>query len=181
MFIDVPLGVVIYVIVSWFFGEAFNHWILVLTIFFAFFPDLDLIPFLLLRKRLRLVSHHITHLPTVLVSVGSVSLLILTENTYLPALFGLCVTAHFVHDSFTSQTGIKWFWPFSKRAYVLRDYRFVRVQNRELFYESLRTTISERSFVDEITNGIKGELPGIKTWIFFFVAVLLVIFYSLLA
>lgn len=181
MFIDVPLGVVIYVIVSWFFGEAFNHWVLVLTIFFAFFPDLDLIPFLLFRKRLRLVSHHIIHFPTVLVSMGSVSLLILTGNAYLVVLFGLCVAAHFVHDSFTSQAGIRWFWPFSKRAYVLRDYRFVRVQNRERFYEHLRTTIDKRSMIDEVMNGIKGELPGIKTWIFFFAAVFLVIFYSFLA
>lgn len=155
MLIDATIGIAVYLAVSWLFDKSFDVAVWLAAIIFAHLPDSDTIPYLLLRKRFKLVSHHLIHYPLVLIPLGAIALLALCGTLYLPLLYALSVTGHFIHDS-TSVTGIKWLAPFSPRnAYRLEGWRFVRARDREAFYAELRPTIAKRTFIDEISMRIE--------------------------
>lgn len=150
MLVDATIGIAVYLALSWLFDKPFDTAVLLAAIIFAHLPDIDAIPYFLLRKRFKLVSHHLIHYPLILIPLGTIALLALCSALYLPLLYALSVTGHFIHDS-ASVTGIKWLAPFSPRnAYRLEGWRFVRARDREAFYAELRPTISKRTFIDEI-------------------------------
>lgn len=150
MLIDATIGIAVYLAVSWLFAKPFSIAIWLATIIFAHLPDIDTIPYLLLRNRYKLVSHHLVHYPLVLIPLGSAVLFAFYGDFYLPLLYALGVTGHFIHDS-TSVTGIKWLAPFSHhKAYRLEGWRFVHARDREAFYAALRPAITKRTFIDEI-------------------------------
>ncbi len=148
MFIDIAAGTVIYVFVSLMFGESFAWMPFLLTLFFALSPDSDFIPYLLLRKKLKLVSHHIIHFPLLFLPIGAL-LVYFLAGFYFVVLFLLAAFAHFVHDSM-SETGIQWLWPVDISSYSINKGRIGVAYKRELYYQCLRQTREERSIADEV-------------------------------
>ncbi|KKS37770.1 MAG: hypothetical protein A3G49_05505 [Candidatus Sungbacteria bacterium RIFCSPLOWO2_12_FULL_41_11] len=178
MFIDLASGMVVYVIVSLFFGIQFDYRVLGLSIFFAFFPDLDFIPYVLLRRRFKLVSHHIIHFPLMLIPVGAGLVWLVTQSSYLAILFALGVFIHFLHDG-SDKTGMYWLWPLMRRPYQLTGRGFVMsAEARRAVFEESRKGADKRSAWDEVT--MRMEAVGVKTKAYLLVALLLVLLHAFL-
>ena len=158
---DIVSGLVLYTVTALVFGEAFNLVDLVLVVFFAVAPDIDFVPFALLRKRLKLASHWIIHFPSLYIPIGAVLTWAVVHEWFYVASFVLASFAHFVHDAMGVQ-GIQWFWPFSKTAHAVEGFKFVRVdpEERRRFYDHLRVGASGRDILDEIRMRIGKGRPG---------------------
>ena len=148
---DIMFGLGIYVLLALVFGRTFSLADLMLTVFFAVAPDIDFVPFALLRRRLKLVSHWIIHFPLLYIPIGSVLVWIATGEWFYVTAFVLASIAHFRHDA-TSIPGIQWLWPISSQAYAVNGLRIVRVDpdERQRFYDRLREGASKRSILDEV-------------------------------
>lgn len=178
MFIDLAFGILCYVGASFFFGRAFDLLPFLAAIFFAFSPDLDMIPYLLLRKRLRLVSHHIMHYPIVFVAAGVLGTVLIDPSGYLSLLFFAAAVAHFIHDTCTNEAGIKWLWPFGHERFALRDRRVVKIprDTGEKVYREFEPGINSRTAIDEVVMRFEGI--GLKTGLLIAVALLLLILFA---
>jgi hypothetical protein len=168
--VDMTIGILLYLTISILFGEKFSVIFLAVTIFFAHFPDADMIPFLFLRKKFDLVSHQpIGHHPLILVPLtGAVGHWI--GGPYLSALMAISTLYHFVHDS-AEEVGLAWLSPFSKKRWSLLGGWPRRVPDKfvEEFYEKVRE-ISRKG--DSAANEIKlrVEMDAFNpTTMFFFV------------
>ena len=86
---------------------------------FSLAADLDVFAELAQRGRIggRVQGHHreLTHFPLTYLPVFI--LIYFLFGKIWSALFGLCVFLHFLHDSVGMGWGIKWWWPFSNKAY----------------------------------------------------------------
>lgn len=174
MFIDGAIGVIIYVVVSVVFGKDFNLGTLLLTIIvFSISPDYDLIPYFALRRKKGWVSHHLIHYPLIFVPIGAAGF-VLGGSFYLAALFGACAISHFVHDSM-GETGIRWWYPFSKESYMLRDGRFV-FTDRQAVLARLEKGKEKRTTKEEIA--MRMEEIGRGTKILLLVACLMIVIYA---
>lgn len=72
--VDMALGCFNYVAWSWIAGQRFSTLFLFLSIFSTHFPDADMIPYLFLRGRYRLVSHWVVgHHPLLLLPFVAVA------------------------------------------------------------------------------------------------------------
>lgn len=124
--VDMVLGFLNYVAWSWIAGQRFNVWFLFLSIFVTHFPDVDIIPYILLRKRCRLVSHWIVghHPLLVLLFVAIISFV--SAKMWIPDRIGYTVALtisgvflHFLHDGM-SGLGFPWLSPFSLKRFRFR-------------------------------------------------------------
>jgi len=130
--VDMSLGILIYLGMSLIFGMKFSPAILGFSILCSHLPDVDMVPYLLLRKRFHLVSHQIFfHQPTWFVPVGTLCVvgftfslcdlfLVVDENfyrCYLLAIAGSAIFAHFLHDS-SNLPGLHWLAPFTWERYA---------------------------------------------------------------
>lgn len=140
----------VYVVMSFIFWRPFSWAELLLVMFFAWAPDSDGIPFLLLRKRFRLVSHWFIHYPLPYILIVGSLVWWWGRDWFCLTTFVLASLAHFLHDSH-SVPGIRWGGPWG-RAYRLEGFRLVRVDelDRAIFYQRLREGTSQRSALDEI-------------------------------
>ena len=174
MVVDLAIGILAYVWTSEVFGKNFNVWMLFLSIVFAFSPDADMAIFALLRKRLKLVSHHIIHFPLVFLPVGG-SLIGLIGGWYLATMFLAAAFSAFVHDS-CNIVGVRWLYPFSKQAYRLVGRKIVWARERESYYEQLRQTRTMRTLWDEIWMRIREDANRSTLEILLISCVFLVLF-----
>lgn len=158
MLYDLCIGVLIYIGTSVVFGEPFNSGYLAAALSFSLFPDLDFIPYILLRKKFQLVTHRFIHYP---IFFGAIGLILIWISPYLGILFLLCTLAHFVHDTLSdtsaSPLGVQWLYPFSEAGIVFRGGKFLRVskEERESLLELRRQTwqpAEKRSLWWEITS-----------------------------
>lgn len=185
MFIDLGGGGVIYVLASLAFGEKFN-WLnlLFLMVFFAFpGPDLDLIPFFILRKKLKLTTHHFFHFPLIFLPLGFVA------GFWWGGLYGatlsfIGMTFHFVHDTFEpaeKKSGIQWLRPFSKNLFFFDKGKIhiLPYQEWKQHLEELKKGVEKRSKWDEIM--VRMEWPGKKTYIFLAASALLLVFHLVIS
>ena len=163
MIIDLSIGIFFYVFVSRLLGEEFSGWMLFFSIVCAFSPDFDFIIFVMIRKRLRLVSHHFFHFPLLFLSIGGL-LVGAIGGGYPATLFITAACGSFVHDSY-SIVGIRWLYPFSKQAYRLVGMNIVLAHGREAYYEQLRQTRASRTLWDEFWMRISGDF---NRWAFVF-------------
>jgi hypothetical protein len=91
----------------------------------AHFPDLDLIPFLMVRNNMRIPSHWIVgHHPIIIIPLAGIIALITGHFLELGAwyLFSIAVFdvfLHFIHDSIQYQ-GLHWFSPFLGNVLLLK-------------------------------------------------------------
>jgi hypothetical protein len=119
MLLRISLGLWSYVIVSVFFQEAFNLLSLGLTIFFVLLPLADWAPYLLLRKKYKLVSHYLWYYPLVYMPVGAIIIYAISGNGYYVELFAISSLANFIHATFQTPMGLEWLWPFSRASLSL--------------------------------------------------------------
>jgi len=149
--VDFLSGLVLYAVTTWLFGRGLNLFSFSIVVFFAVAPDLDTIPFLLLRRRLGLVSHWIIHFPLLYIPIGVTLVWFITRDWFYAINFMVASFAHFLHDS-ASAPGIQWFWPISKTACAFEGFKFVRVtpEERRRFYDRLREGAIERSMLQEV-------------------------------
>lgn len=119
MFLDIGVGILLAVGLSKVFGVALSYPLVFAGAGFSLLPDLDILVELAKRGRIggRVQGHHreLTHFPLTYLPVW-----FLVWRFFGPvwgSLFGLAVAAHFLHDSAGMGWGLKWLWPFSRRAY----------------------------------------------------------------
>lgn len=158
--IDSSSGILIYTITALIFNQAFSPWGLGLGIFFALSPDLDFIPFALLRRRFRLVSHWFIHYPLLYPLIGGVIVYALGGVFFL-LLFSLGSLAHFIHDSM-DPAGVQWLWPLSRRAWTIQKGAVapIEAEKHEHFHDHLIESIERRSIFDEVWVRLRPELKG---------------------
>lgn len=175
MLIDASLGIFSFVFVSLLFDKGFNSWMLLFALFFVFLPDLDFIPFAVLRRRLNLVSHHIIHFPLMLIPSVAGLILFFSHDWYIVTLFAVCCLAHFVHDT-ASVTGVCWLWPISGKAFTFERGVIVVARDRDKHYSALKKGLHKRIIIDEIKMRMQGELSG-RSIVLFVVAAGTLIFF----
>jgi hypothetical protein len=108
--VDTTIGLSVFIIFSFSFGQPASLIALMIAGFCAYAPDLDLIPFMLLRKKLVVTVGHwvFGHYPViVLPAIASTLWLVAHEfksghEAYLVVMGTTCTLAHFCHDCLDS-------------------------------------------------------------------------------
>lgn len=160
MLIDFASGLLVYVVVSWLFHEPLQMIWTSFAVFCSILPDLDIPPYLVWRKRMGWVSHHLIHFPLVFMAIG---LGICWFSGYAGALFLGGALAHFLHDTATTPHGIRWLWPFSQAGFTFYYGKIEKLEplQRKLFFSKVRNEIKVRHgakgrrIIDEITSRLE--------------------------
>lgn len=178
--IDMSAGILIYTLLSLVFGVDFDPFVLVFSVFFSFAPDCDMIPYVALRKKWNLVSHHVFfhHPAPVVFLVGIAGWLFggwygIDNNWYAVSIAVSGIVAHFAHDAW-KPLGMKIFSPFSKKRFSWAEGKphWVIPLFVKSFYEEMRKkSLEADSAVFEFTSRIETEKLGPKTKLLFVVSV----------
>jgi hypothetical protein len=168
---DMALGFLNYVAWSWLAGQPFNIWFLLLSIFATHLPDVDMIPYLLLRKRHRLISHWIFgHHPLLLVplvaiaSFAAARMWLPDRVGYTVALVTVGVVLHFLHDGM-SRLGFPWLSPFSQTHFRFRGGKFSAVPSPEIDAWRERWRNRARTVEEEFSSRTPPiTLPQVLFW-----------------
>ncbi len=180
---DFSLGTILYILISILFGREFDIYQYFLSLVLSILPDMDFIPYILLRKRLFLVTHRIIHYPLLFAGTG---LTILMENHYFGTLFLVLATNHFVLDTFSTTeypTGIQWLFPFSKKSWYIfqgKIYQLTAFQQSEQLSKRMfawNTGKEKRTTLWEVMVRLDALTP--ITMILIGFAVTLLTFFSL--
>ena len=119
MLLDIGVGILLAIWMNWVFGVQLSFWFVVFGAVLVLLPDVDFFIELLKHGSVggREVREHrnITHFPIIYIPV--VAVIFAVWGPAGAIFFGLAVFAHFVHDSAGIGWGIKWLWPFSRKAY----------------------------------------------------------------
>ena len=150
------LGFFNYVALSWLAGQRFNVFFLLISILSTHFPDADMIPFLMLRKRYRLACHWIVGHHPLLVLLFVIAVSFTAAKTWVPDRVGYTVVLttvgvllHFLHDG-TSELGFPWLSPFSLKRFRFRIRKPIIVPQAETDQWAKNWKAHERSTADEI-------------------------------
>jgi hypothetical protein len=156
--VDMALGCFNYVAWSWIAGPRFNALFLFLSILSTHLPDADMIPYLFLRRRYRLVSHWVIgHHPMLLLpfvaaaSFVAAKILMPDRVSYTVALVTSGVLLHFLHDG-ASRLGFPWLSPFSQTRFRFRSGKPIVVSQVETEQWMSYWKTRERSAADEIAG-----------------------------
>lgn len=158
---DILFGCLVYLASTWVFNRSFSAIDASVVVFFALAPDLDFVPFLLLRRRLKLVSHWFIHFPLLYIPIGAIWVWLASRGEWFFVVsFILASLAHFLHDSKAVQ-GVQWLWPISRAGWAIEGLGLVRVEleERKLVYDWLRQQASERNILDEIRLRVGKHRP----------------------
>lgn len=119
MLLDTAVGILLAIGVSLYFDARLTPLLLWSGIVFVLLPDID---FLIEFARHgsvggKVIREHrnITHFPILYALV--MVLIFIFFGAKWAVLLGATSIAHFLHDSIGLGWGIKWLWPFSKKAY----------------------------------------------------------------
>lgn len=160
--VDLSCGVIEYAVISYLFGKSFDYRILGLSIFFAFLPDMDFIPFIFLRKRLNLMSHQMIHYPLILLPFGF-AVVLFVAGKYVVALYLAGGAVHFINDTTDNLGGIKWLWPFSRAYFVFRNGKIIRAERqRKEFYSIIKNGAENRNIFQELFKRTQVENGDLK-------------------
>jgi hypothetical protein len=136
--VDMALGLFNYATWTWLTGQPFSIWFLCLSLLSTHLPDADMIPYLIFRKRYRLISHWIfAHHPLLLLplvalaSFGAACIWAPNAVGYCMGLMTTGVFIHFAHDGLHLQ-GFPWLSPFSQMRFRFRGGKFETVPQWEL-------------------------------------------------
>jgi LexA-binding, inner membrane-associated putative hydrolase len=157
---DVSAGILAYAILKIVNGSDFDFVALLFFVFIAILPDLDMIPFLFFRKKLKYSSHRrIGHHPLIVIPLYSLMATYCSHyffNIPLGYVFISCCLLlffHFIHDSFSS-IGLHWLSPFSWDYYRVTKWRVYRIQSHVLdaFFEERRRIRGSSSTLAEVVS-----------------------------
>ena len=122
---DTNIALYSFVMLSFLFGEGANLWFFCIAGIAAYLPDLDLIPFLLLRKRMHIAGHWVFgHYPIIILplevaTVGIIALTVCQHHAlFLISLVVVCTIGHFVHDAAAKSHGFHLLAPFTREGLV---------------------------------------------------------------
>ena len=119
MLFDIGTGILISIGISWFFNVELTRSLIAMGVFLVLVPDFDFLVELFKHgsvggkeiREHRQISHFpLTYIPVVIV-------VFLLWGTMWASFVGLCLFAHFLHDSVGIGWGIMWLWPFSHNAF----------------------------------------------------------------
>ena len=129
MFLDIGIGILLSIWTSWFFHADLTFALVLAGVIFALLPDIDFFVELIKHGSVggKIIREHreLTHFPIIYIPIAI--LIFILYGVMWVMLFSLALFAHFLHDSVGIGWGIRWFWPFSKKAYKLfseKDGRF---------------------------------------------------------
>ena len=158
MVIRISLGMLSFVVVSIFFGQTFNVWSLALSLFFVLLPLADWLPYLMIRKKYKLVSHYLWYYPLAYIPVGSVIVWIILKGEYYVALFIINSLANFIHATFRTPLGLEWLWPFSKNSFSLYGNELI------IFSKEERLACMKKKYAQYETRSFKKRgKPGARS------------------
>jgi len=156
--VDMALGCFNYVAWSWIAGQRFNALFLILSILSTHLPDADIIPYLFLRRRYRLVSHWVVgHHPLLFLPFVAIASFIAARVwmpdrvSYTVILVTSGVLLHFLHDGM-SRLGFPWLSPFSQMRFRFRSGSPIVVPQAETEQWMSYWKARERSAADEIAG-----------------------------
>lgn len=119
MLFDIGTGILIAIGTSWFFDVELTRSLIVMGIFLVLVPDFDFLVELVKHGSVggREIREHrqISHFPLTYVPV--IIIIFLLWGPMWASFVGLCLLAHFLHDSMGIGWGIMWLWPFSHKAF----------------------------------------------------------------
>lgn len=158
--VDMALGFFNYAAWSWLAGKPFNVCLLCLSIFSTHLPDWDMIPFLVFRRRYRLISHWgIGHHPLLLLPLVAMASFCVSRIWmagavgYIVGMVCTGVFLHFAHDG-VGKLGFPWLSPFCMTRLRFRGGKFSLVPQNEIDEWNERVALWERhepSAADEIS------------------------------
>lgn len=164
--VDMALGFLNYAAWSWLAGQRFNIWFLLLSVLSTHLPDLDFVPFLLLRRRFRLFSHWmIGHHPVPLLflvaAAGFVAgkIWLPGQTGYLVGLTASGVFLHFLHDGM-HRLGFPWLSPFSQTRYRFQRATLMAVPRAEIEQWKNQWQSRERSVEQEFSDRLPPLTPA---------------------
>lgn len=178
------IGLICYVIISTMLcSKNFSFKFLFFSVFVSIAPDLDFIPYFILRKRYGLTTHQYFHF--LAVWILAVIMIYLILGTYYALLFLFSVSGHLMYDAMDIQ-GLWFFLPFSKKHFRLDlsetnrlgliDFEFFNSENDfQKIHKKLKEGMYERNIKDEIN--LRFELTKNEI-IFFLFSILFVLFYA---
>lgn len=117
--LDIAVGIFLAIGFTGFFHHELTRTIIAASIACTLLPDFDFIVEWLRHGSVggKVIREHreISHFPLTFIPV--VFIVWLALGQFWAALFGSAILFHFLHDSVGIGWGIKWWWPFSKKAY----------------------------------------------------------------
>lgn len=118
MFLDIGVGALVTVLVSYFFQWEPSWNLLAFSVFFALLPDADFVYFYFKPHNPKYDHEHrdYIHYPLLYLPLGTGVIFLLLGNGWAVTFF-LVSLAHFIHDSIGIGWGIKWLFPFSRNNY----------------------------------------------------------------
>lgn len=183
MFFDVGAGILLSILISWYFKLKLTFFIVMSGITFSLLPDIDFIIEFLRHKSVggKVIREHreITHYPLAYIPVIILALVLFGKIWAL--LFVLSIFFHFLHDSIGIGWGIKWLYPFSKKSYKFfseKDGRFSKKFIVTWGPEELTKTVELYGDPDWIRNiYLKPSPIFITEFLLFLISVLILIIY----
>jgi len=154
--LDIGIGLFLSVWIGLWFGVEAKFWFLLFGIGAILAPDLDVPVYVLIKRRIenRTIHKHreILHYPLPFLAV--------TPAIYfwlgLPAsrLWFYAILCHFIHDSVDDDGwGIQWFWPFSKKFFMLTKH-----SDNMVFEEKERENLAKKhADPNWLRNTVKGK------------------------
>jgi len=120
MFLDIGLALLICMGANSFLGVEITLKIVIWAVIFSLLPDFDFLIEFAIHKSVggRFMRQHrkITHYPIIYIPIVFMIWIVWGKVWLLVA--GLCLLAHFVHDSMIMGWGVQWGWPVSKRHII---------------------------------------------------------------
>jgi len=117
--LDIAVGIFLAMGVSRFFHQDLTRTAIAAGIAFTLLPDFDFIVEWFRHGSVggKVIREHreISHFPLTFIPLVFIAWLVF--GAFWAALFGSAILSHFLHDSAGIGWGIKWWWPFSKKAY----------------------------------------------------------------
>lgn len=157
MLLDIGVGILLTIWTSWFFQVDLTFFLIFFGILFSLLPDADFFVEFIKHGSVggKVIREHreLAHFPLFYVPV--VFVIFFLFGGIWSVFLGLGLLAHFLHDSVGIGWGIKWLWPFSKRAYKLFAGKNGRVSSKLLVSwdsEELTKVAAEHGDPDWIRN-----------------------------
>lgn len=113
--LDIGMGILLSLFVADYFSITATPVFILLGIFFALLPDIDIFWYWFGKPKLEHDHRSFTHFPLLYIFLTPVVYIFF--GPVYGTLFALCVAMHLIHDTIGMGWGIAWFAPFSYRKF----------------------------------------------------------------
>lgn len=186
MFLDVGIGILVSIFISFMFDVDFTSWLVVFSILFALLPDFDFLYFYPKKEDTKYDHKHrdYIHYPLIYLPVGTFLIWLLFGAGW-GLVFFLSSFLHFVHDSIGIGWGVKWLFPFSKNNYAffyLYSKKIKKGLRKTVFIftpQELSSVVREHGDADWVKNiYFKWHPIAIFEFSFFVLSLFILFFYA---